>query len=164
MYCSFVESYPDFFSIKKVGLKKIKRELYSLGLEWRAIKLYEMTKIIIEKYEGKLPLNKEELLDLPGIGDYIASAVLCFGYNLSEPLLDTNTVRVIGRLFNYKITDSSRRNKKFKDTMRSLVTCDNPRLFSLAMLDLAALICLPQKPKCKECPVNRICSYFENLK
>ena len=160
IYNKFTRNYPNFEAIKKAGLKTIKRELYSLGLEWRAELLYEMSDIIIKEFNGKLPLDKKLLLKLPGIGEYIASAILCFGFNLPEPILDTNTVRIIGRIFGLKITDSSRRKKEFKDIMSSLVDNPKPRFFSFAMLDFAAFVCVPKNPICKECILNKLCKYY----
>ena len=119
-----------------------------------------MSEIIVRDFNGELPLEKELLLKLPGIGEYIASAVLCFGFNLPEPILDTNTVRVIGRIFGLKITDSSRRKKEFKEIMSNLVDFHQPKLFSLAMLDFSAKICTVGKPKCLECFMQQICIYF----
>lgn len=159
IFNNFVRRYPNFRSIKSAGLDTIQKELYSLGLEWRARMLYEMSDIVIKEYDGKLPFEKEKLMNLPGIGDYIASAVLCIGFNLPEPILDTNTVRIIGRVFGLNISDSSRRKKEFKDIMSRLVDFHQPKIFSLSMLDFAALVCLPKNPRCKECILNQICKY-----
>jgi len=163
IFNNFVKKYPDFISIKSAGSDRIQKELFSLGLEWRARMLYDMSEVIVREYNGKLPIEKEKLMNLPGIGEYIASAVLCFGFNLPEPILDTNTVRIIGRVYGLKITDSSRRKKIFKEIMQKLVDCVNPKQFSLSMLDFAALVCLPKNPLCFDCSLNKLCRYFQNM-
>jgi len=165
IYENFINTYPDLRSIAEAGEDKIKSDLHSLGLAWRSELLYSMSLEILEKYDGTIPRDKADLMDLPGVGHYIASAVLCFGYNLPEPVIDTNTVRVIGRIFGLKITDSSRRSKKFKKFMSDIISHGRPREFSLSLIDFASLICTAGAyPKCNICPLKDICSYHLNQK
>ncbi len=161
IYEKFVEDFPDFISIVLAGSEKIMLEMHSLGLFWRSDLLCRLAEVVVEKYNGILPQEKKELMELPGIGHYIASAILCFGYNLPEPILDTNTVRVIGRIFGIKITDSSRRSKKFYKIMQDIVLCEEPRRLSLSMLDFAAIVCTATNPKHEICPVNSICCHIK---
>lgn len=159
VYESFIKEFPNFKSITDAGPEAIKSELRSLGLTWRSNLSYAMAKEIIDKYNGNIPLNRSELMQLPGVGPYIASAVLCFGYNLPEPLLDTNTVRVIGRILGIETTDSSRRSKKFENIMKDLISYGEPRRFSLSLIDFAALVCRSAKPRCDLCSLRDICIF-----
>lgn len=161
VYEKFIENFPDFKSIVRAGSENIRTEMQSLGLFWRSDLLYRLADEVEEKYNGTLPLEKKKLMELPGVGHYIASAILCFGYNRPEPLLDTNTVRVIGRIFGIKITDSSRRSKKFYKIMEDIVLFEEPRRLSLSMLDFAALVCTTTNPKHELCPVNSICCHIK---
>jgi A/G-specific adenine glycosylase len=161
VYEKFIENFPDFESIIRAGSENIRTEMQSLGLFWRSDLLYRLAEEVMEKYNGTLPLEKKKLMELPGVGHYIASAILCFGYNRPEPLLDTNTVRVIGRIFGIKITDSSRRSKKFHKIMQDIVFCEEPGRLSLSMIDFAALVCTATNPKHELCPVNNICCFIE---
>ena len=161
VYEAFIEKFPDFISIVKTGPENIKSELHSLGLPWRSDLLHRMAEEVVKKYDGVLPQNRMKLMELPGVGHYIASAVLCFGYNLPEPMLDTNTVRVIGRVFGIKITDSSRRSKKFEKIVHDLVACGEPRRFSLSLIDFAAIICTSgNNPRCDICSLKGICCLY----
>ena len=117
----------------------------------------EMINEIIEKYGGKIPEDKKDLMALPGISDYIASAVRCFAFNVPESLLDTNTVRIIGRVFGKKITDASRRSSTMESLYKALMPSNASREFAFALIDLGALVCLSRNPRCKICPVNRYC-------
>ncbi len=164
VYESFIGKYPDFKSIVNSGQENIEQDLHPLGLTWRAGLLYSMAKDINEKYNGTVPQDRNELIKLSGVGDYIASAVLCFGFNREEVVLDTNIVRVIGRIFGKKVKDSSRRSKEFKSIMRELVSQGEPRTFTLSLIDFAALICKPVKPKCELCPIINICLFYKNSK
>ncbi|KQC05339.1 MAG: DNA glycosylase [Methanoculleus sp. SDB] len=163
LYTSFIRKFPDIQSIASEKRENLINELKSLGLTWRADLLHELAQNIVRDYEGKIPLKKEKIAELPGIGHYIASAILCLAFNKPEPMVDTNTVRVIGRVFGIPVTDSSRRSKKFHDIMRDLVNFENPRLFSFTMIDLAALVCIAGKyPHCEICPLNEICIFFRD--
>lgn len=160
IYSSFIRKYPDIQSIANEEKKKLIDELRPLGLIWRADLLYELAMIVVRDNSGKIPEQKKRLMELPGIGHYIASAVLCLAKNQQEPMVDTNTVRVIGRVFGIPVTDSSRRSKKFHSIMRDLVDFNSPRLFSLAMIDLAASVCIHGKtPLCGVCPISSVCDY-----
>lgn len=160
VYEKFIEDFPDFSSIVRAGSENIRTEIKSLGLFWRSDLLYRLAEEVEEKYNGTLPLEKNKLMELPGIGQYIASAILCFGNNRPEPLLDTNTVRVIGRIFGIKITDSSRRSKKFFKIMQDIVLCEKPKKLSLSMIDFAALVCTAKYPKHDLCSINNICFFY----
>jgi A/G-specific adenine glycosylase len=163
VYKTFVEKYPDFKSICKTGKLKILSELSRLGLKWRAKFLYQLSCTLSQDYNGIIPFDKGKLLALSGVGPYISSAFLCFAYDSPEPILDTNTVRVIGRLFGLKITDSSRRSKKFEDLMKELVNLGNCRLFSLTLIDFADAICKSKNPLCNKCMLNTICDYYSDI-
>jgi len=160
IYEKFIEKFPDFMSVVVAGQDRIRSEFRPLGLLWRGDLLYRMAQEVVEKYGGVLPLNRDELTKLPGIGHYIASALLCSLCNTPEPALDTNTVRVIGRIFGIEVTDSSRRSKKFKKIMRDMIDCDDPRKLFLSVIDFAATVCTADDPKCKTCPLNDICSFY----
>ncbi len=163
VYNTFIDIYPDFKSICQAGKEKILNELSSLGLKWRAELFYKISCILSQEYNDVIPSDKSLLLELPGVGHYISSAFLCFTYDLPEPILDTNSVRVIGRVFGLKITDSSRRSKKFRILMKEMVNLGNCRLFSLAILDFADAICKPKDPLCNQCILKNICVYYKTL-
>lgn len=165
LYPFFVEKYSDFKAISDADIASIREDLASLGLKWRADLLYSMAKTIQQKYGGVIPKDKYKLMKLPGVGKYIASAVLCFGYDKKEPILDTNTVRVISRIFDIEATDSSRRSKKFENIFLDLVSLGEPRKFSLSLIDFAALICTARtKPRHDLCPLRDFCAAYNQNK
>jgi len=161
IYESFIKKYPNFDSIANSDQEEIEQFLYPLGLNWRSAQLYKMTKEIQEKYDGIIPHDLDRLIDLPGVGPYIASAILCFAYDENIPLLDTNIVRVIGRLFGMKVRDSSRKSKKFKSVMTDFISYGEPRKFTLSLIDFAALICRSSRPRCDICPLKDICNHYK---
>jgi A/G-specific adenine glycosylase len=154
VYITFIKKFPMIESIAESDIESLKQVVYTLGLHWRTPLLHQMACIITKKYNGKIPNTKTELLSLPGVSDYIASAVLCFAFGKPESLLDTNIVRILGRVYGIPITDTSRRSKRFQNLSDQILDKTNAREFNYALLDLGALICLPKKPLCDVCPLS----------
>lgn len=160
VYERFIEIYPDAASLARASSEDLHALLFPLGLRWRVDLIWTMAAEIADRFEGQIPKEKGDLLSLPGVSDYITSAVRCFAWNLPEPLIDTNTVRVIGRLFGLEIKDSSRRNRHFRELIAALVDPEYPRAYNYALLDLAHLICHKRRtPECSRCPVQAYCVY-----
>lgn len=162
VYERFLEEYPDLASLLHAEPLQVEEYLRSLGLRWRTDLLVEMVRAIGERYGGEIPQSREDLMALPGVGDYITSALLTFGGTSAEPIMDTNTVRVIGRVFGLKLNDSARRKKQFREIMRQIISEGDARDISFAMIDLAALICLPRTPLCEICPLKSVCLYAQS--
>jgi len=161
VYETFLKRYPNVYSLSRANYCELEEILAPLGLRWRILNLKKAAKFIVENYAGKIPDRKDLLLRLPGVSGYIAGAVLCFAYGKPEPLLDTNTVRILGRVFDIEIKDSSRRSKKFQQLMEHIIDKKNPRIFNYALLDLGALICVKKhEPQCRKCPVRDHCRYY----
>ena len=164
IYEKFINHYPNIDTLHLASKEELFKELHSLGLVWRIDLLFEMTKIIVENYSGKVPKDRENLLQLPGVSDYIASAVRCFSWNYAEPIADTNTIRIVGRLFGINTSSSSRRNAKFHFLLSAILSGSKPRKFNYALLDFADAICtIKSPPQCNNCPVVRYCKYGNNI-
>lgn len=158
VYERFIERYPEVSTLAGATKEELHQVLYSLGLHWRIDLIHEMTDQLMERFVGHVPRGKSDLLSLPGVSHYIAGAVRCFAWNLPEPLLDTNTVRVMGRLFGLETKDSSRRSQRFRELAAALVDRDEPRAYNYAILDLADEVCMKkQPPVCERCPVSWGC-------
>jgi A/G-specific adenine glycosylase len=158
VYSKFVGSYPDVPALARATGEELYKTLYPLGLRWRVALIYEMATHLAGRFNGSVPVEKEALLSLPGISDYIASAVRCFAWGYPDFLADTNTVRVVGRMFGLKIRDSSRRNSRFRNILAALVDMEYPRLYNYALLDVADRICVKKRPpECNVCPVAKWC-------
>ncbi|NUM43654.1 MAG: DNA-binding protein [Anaerolineales bacterium] len=164
VYKNFIERFPDIETLSKASKAELQQTLYSLGLRWRIDLIYQMTKEIVTKFDGIIPQDKEELLSLSGISEYIAGALRCFSWNLPEPIADTNTIRIVGRIFGLETKDSSRRNRIFKSLLAELVPIDRPREYNYALLDLADKICTKKPaPDCPNCPLISMCQFGQAL-
>lgn len=160
VYEIFLKRYPDFASLTQASREELLRVLYPVGLRWRVDLLHEMVREIDKRFHGQIPESKEDLVSLPGVSDYIASAVRCFAWNKPDVLLDTNSVRVTGRLLGWPVKESSRRSHRFRQALKALLDPQEPRDFNYALLDLAHLVCLKrQPPLCAECPLNSWCHF-----
>ncbi|RKO68214.1 DNA-binding protein [Desulfofundulus salinus] len=160
VYERFILRFPDVATLSRAGKEELYNLLHSLGLFWRIEALYHLARIVVRDFSGQIPVEKHLLLSLPGVSDYIAGAVRCFAWDLPEVLMDTNTVRITGRLFGLPVRDSSRRSRKFAELLASLMDRDRPRDFYFALLDLADKICVAKnQPACHQCPVLVWCAH-----
>jgi DNA (cytosine-5)-methyltransferase 1 len=129
-------------------------EMQSLGLRWRAENLIKVARALIEFFDGIVPDNDLELRTLPGVGDYVAQAVLCFGFGRRATLVDTNTTRIISRLNG---RDQTRRWQLRLD-LHGLAGERGPDAeFNYALLDFGALVCRAKNPRCDTCPLQERC-------
>ena len=113
--------------------------------------IFLSSKILIRKYKGKIPNNFEKLKELPGIGDYTANILLALIYNQPRIGLDGNVKRVLFRLFNVNTWSAE---NLFKTKRNSDL--------AEALMEFGALICKPVDPKCTECKINKMCSYYKS--
>ncbi len=157
----FINFYKNIGSLKKLSktkLTKINKLWQGLGYYRRAKFLSLTSKIIEKKYNSHIPNKYEDLIKLPGIGDYTAKAILSIGFDKSEIGIDGNIERVISRVFKaqnkkdiFRYTDHLKVKKKSSFLMQGL-------------MELGALICKPKKPSCIECPIKKYCKFFKNGK
>ena len=89
----------------------------------------------------------------------MASAVCCFAYGKPIALIDTNTVRVVGRYFGFQTHAESRRRKPVRAAVLAVTSRRNARKYNMAFLDFAATLCKAIKPSCVKCPLQERCSY-----
>ncbi len=109
---------------------------------------------------GRLPRTREELESLPGIGQYVASAILCQVYGEREPLLDVNMARVIERYFRPRKLADLRTDPVLQGYARAILPRARVKEFNWAVLDFAALVCKARDPRCGDCPLKRGCRYY----
>lgn len=159
VYERFMKAYPTLPKLAQATEDEIYEALKSLGLIWRINLILKMAQTLMTFHQGRVPCNKESLLTLPGVSDYIASAVRCFAWNERDALIDTNIVRITSRLFGIEEKDSLRRNSQFKKLIHNLVDSDHCKDCNYALLDLANAICTKKRPPdCINCPILEHCS------
>jgi A/G-specific adenine glycosylase len=162
----FLTRFPSPLELAKARTQEIESIIRPLGLEHiRASRYSELSRAIQDKYEGKIPNAECELLGLPGVGQYIANAVLCIAFRKEVPLVDTNIVRILERVFNIKSKSKrARTDKKIWDYVHFITPPKKSRELNLALLDHGALICTAKNPKHNQCPVRDLCTSFMERK
>ena len=159
VYSGFVERYPN--ARKLAGAKKsdLVRILKPLGMEHERARLFrELGEELCKSYDGEVPRNRDDLLLLPGVGDYSANAVLCMSMGSDLPMFDTNFARVVQRYFGLRsLKKRVRQDREMWAFAQSLLPKAGSRAFNLAVLDFAALVCKARKPDCHGCPISFGC-------
>jgi len=148
---NFVKEIPNLKALSTSNEKKILKLWEGLGYYRRAKNLYKTSKIIIKKYNGKIPNNFTEIKELPGIGDYTANILLALIYNHPHIGIDGNVKRVLFRLFNTSVLDAT---NLFKTKRNSDL--------AEAFIEFGALICKPKDPKCYKCKLKKMCLYYKS--
>jgi A/G-specific adenine glycosylase len=101
------------------------------------------------------------LRKLPGIGRYISNLVRCCAFGVSAPAMDTNLIRVMSRVFGWVSScKRPREDRLLWQRAETLVPEKDARDFNWGMLDFASAICTHRNPKCENCLINEICSYY----
>jgi A/G-specific adenine glycosylase len=166
VYNNFLGAYPTLTDALKASPEELRRILYPLGLAWRIENILNLLQVAREKKFIEFPLDINDLKELPGIGDYVSNAVACFTQNdPAATLIDTNVVRVLGRIFGLPVHAEARRQRPMRELAIRAVDRKRPADYHYAILDFAALICLPRSPRCKDCPFSykeRCCYFKEN--
>lgn len=159
VYERFIARFPTPKALAKAGEAEVAELLRPLGLAWRVPAFRLMAQEIVARHQGQVPRDREALLSLPGVGDYVADAVRCFGFGESVAVIDANTVRVAARYFGFSFDPESRRRKPVKAAVTRLLDAKRPAESNLALLDFAALICQPLRPLCDRCPMAINCAW-----
>ena len=133
--------------------------LEPLGLFNRRARDLKKTAAAICENDGNIPDDRKSLMKLPGVGEYISNAVLCFGFNKPVPIIDANVGRVIKRVYSFPVKSAPSRDKDLHIKMEEIIPDTRFKEFNLGILDLGALICVPRNPKCVECPLTKICDF-----
>jgi len=136
-----------------------------LGYYARARNLHRAAGIVHYEHGGRIPSDMDTLKSLPGVGDYIAAAVLSIAFNQPFAVVDGNVKRVLARLYLIQSpVNQSSSNKAFQSLASELLDPLQPGTFNQALMELGALICKPRRPKCTECPVQAHCrAYSEGV-
>ena len=152
----FIKNIPNLKALAKVNDKKLIKLWEGLGYYSRVRNLKKTAQVIIKNFNGKLPCNFEDLLSLPGVGNYTASAILAIVFNKPHIPLDGNIERVLKRYLYLKKEKDIKKDNLIKKKFifgNSLRSSD----YAQALMELGALICKPKNPLCNQCPISNNC-------
>ena len=132
-----------------------------LGYPRRALRLHAAATAIVERHEGEVPSSYADLLALPGIGDYTAAAIATFAHGRRHVVLDTNVRRVLARTLAGAEFPAAAVTKAERTLGEEVLPGDEPTAatWSVAVMELGALVCTAANPRCGACPVSDLCTW-----
>ena len=167
----FIQRYPNITALASANEEEICVAWKGLGYYQRARNLVKAAQFIVNKNQGNIPHNYHQLKQIPGIGDYTASALIAIGSNKKALCIDANIERVTARLFGLKTPKGPRLTKEIKYKFAAKEIYSNfdlypPRALNEALMDLGRTICKANNADCAICPLaaNCIASLKDPLK
>lgn len=160
VYEDFVEKYPSPESLLEVPEHELADDIGSLGLRKRSRYFREASERLVENYEGTVPDNRSELLELHGVGEYSAASVLAHAFGKDVAAVDTNVARILSRAFGLSGGEEARAEENWR-LAQELLPAGRSSDFTHALIDLGAEVCTPADPDCENCPVESTCEYAE---
>lgn len=146
-------------SVLKLGRKGVDQLFARLGLQWRARYFWDLQRTLQEKFADRVPRDWKKLRSLPGVGEYVATAVLVFAFGERRTVVDSNVLRILGRYYGIEFPDHARRSKRVLEwaTLHAPDGSDECRTFNWALIDLGATVCTPSNPMHSACPIRQEC-------
>lgn len=158
----FLEQFPTIYALAAADNAAIVRAWQGMGYNNRAIRLRDCARALVERHSGRIPETLDELLALPGIGRYTASAILVFAYGRDMHVVDVNIQRVYSRLlYRMATTADVLSDKEIHELAARSYAPGQSSAWHQALMDIGAVYCTARAPKCSACPVaDTCCSAF----
>jgi A/G-specific adenine glycosylase len=158
LYTAFIERFPDLAALAAADAGDVVRAWRGLGYNSRALRLHALARKVAERYDGRLPSDREALLALPGIGPYTVAAIRAFAFECDEAAVDVNIRRVVHRVMLGVEHPPRAGAAALDDLARHAVPSGSAHDWNSAMMDLGATICTARAPKCLVCPLRNDCA------
>jgi len=161
-YLSWIARWPTPAALAAEPAAEAIRKWGRLGYPRRALRLHETATVLVTQYGGKVPADRDALLALPGIGSYTAAAVASFAFGQRHAVLDTNVRRVLARLVVGRPMPGAALSVAERRLAESLLPAE-PAVaarWSVAVMELGALVCTAASPRCGTCPVADECAWL----
>ena len=157
----WLERWPTPANLAAVPSGEAVRAWDRLGYPRRALNLHAAAVAITELHGGIVPSDVDELLALPGVGDYTARAVAAFAYGHRHPVVDTNVRRVLARAIDGQAEPAPPSTRRDLAAMEAELPADpaGARLASAAIMELGAIVCTARAPRCDACPIAKRCAW-----
>lgn len=159
-YKRWMTRFADVRTLSTATQGQVLRLWEGLGYYNRARNILKSAKIISDRHSGEIPSDYDDLIALPGIGEYTASAIMSIAFNQPCPVLDAN-VRRVGRRILSMLKWDKEGSGKLQNYLKEAMKGNPPGLFNEALMELGQTVCIPNNPLCKECPLSEICTAFQ---
>lgn len=159
---AWLERWPGPAELAAAAPADVIRMWGKLGYPRRALRLRECALVVVDTHGGRVPHDVDELLALPGVGDYTARAVACFAYGRRVPVVDTNVRRVVARAVRGEAEVGPPSTRRDLAAVEALLPPDREQAvaFSIAIMELGALVCTARTPRCDDCPLASSCAWL----
>ena len=158
-YEPFLLKFPSLEDIVSCPLEEVIEALSGIGLQrQRANSIKQLAAWIITECDGEIPNDLPRLLNAPGLGDYSATAILSFGFDVPVAILDANVERILIRVFNESLPLRPSKTK-LNEIAQDLLPKEKCKEYNYGLLDLGRLVCRYADPKCRQCPLNVVCDF-----
>ncbi len=164
-YLNFVHAFPTVYDLAKAHEKRVLKLWQGLGYYSRARNLHKTARLIVKEYHGIFPNTYKDLIQLPGIGPYTASAISSICFDEPKAVVDGNVYRVLSRFFNIDFPINTPKGIKYYAVLaQELLAHHHPGTFNQAIMEFGALQCTPKNPQCNNCLFHQNCkAYSLNL-
>lgn len=159
---AWLERWPGPAELAAAAPADVIRMWGKLGYPRRALRLRECALVVVDTHGGRVPHDVDELLALPGVGDYTARAVACFAYGQRVPVVDTNVRRVVARAVHGEAEAGPPSARRDLAAVEALLPPEREQAvaFSIAIMELGALVCTARSPRCDDCPLASSCAWL----
>lgn len=159
----FLTAFPTIHHLAAAAEEDVLKQWEGLGYYRRARNLHRTAQQIVCQHSGIIPSDPDVLKSLPGIGDYVAGAIASTAYQVKTTALDGNVARILSRLdCNGQDLTKAASKRELQTRLLSLLPDDRVGDFNQALMELGALVCLPNgQPKCSDCPLSTDCCAYQ---
>ena len=159
-FTRWMTRFPSVADVASASDEEIMRYWEGLGYYRRAKMLHKAAKVIVQEHHGRIPSTREELLSLPGLGEYTAAAILGIAYEQDIATIDANVERVFSRLLDIDTpVKKSPAASLIRREAQKMLPHGNARIYNQALMELGALVC-KKRPLCSNCPISAWCAAY----
>ena len=162
VYEELFDRWPEPEALAGARVSTIRSVIRPLGLVKRAETIRALARAVVER--GRVPTSLEDLLTLPGVGQYAASATLAVAFGRRQGVVDGVTARVYRRYFGLEGREPASTDRALWEVVREVTPSRGGRAWNWAVLDLAAAVCLPGRPRCEICPLSSHCLWSRRVR
>ncbi|GGC08825.1 A/G-specific adenine glycosylase [Cellulomonas carbonis] len=161
LWRAWMQRWPTPAHLADAATSDVLRAWDRLGYPRRALRLQECARAVVERHDGELPTDEAALLALPGVGTYTAAAVVAFAHGRRSVVVDTNVRRVLARTLGGEALPPPSLTRSEMARAAQVVPDDDATAarWSVAVMELGALVCTARSPRCAACPVDDLCAW-----
>lgn len=159
VYEAWMQRWPTPADLAAEPVGEAVRAWGRLGYPRRALRLHAAATAIVVRHGGEVPADRDELLALPGVGDYTAGAVVSFAFGGRAVVMDTNIRRVFARVVSGVEYPAAGVTAAERELATALLPDEDAHVWAAATMELGALVCTARSPQCSACPVADLCRW-----